>query len=80
MNNDSLRRMMMAATKRARVARAMVMAMRVVDDKEGEGDNEKDDGGNEGGMRRRGQGRRRQERWQQGWRASDGDKGDGDRR
>jgi hypothetical protein len=38
--------MMMAATKRARVARAMVMAMRVVGDKEGEGDDKKDGGGN----------------------------------
>ncbi len=40
----------MAATKRARVARAMVTAMRVVGNKEGKGDNEKDGGGNEGGV------------------------------
>ncbi len=41
----------MAATKRARVARAMVTAMRVVCNKEGEGDDEKDGGGDEGGVR-----------------------------
>jgi hypothetical protein len=47
--------MTMAATKRARVERAMVTAMRVVGDEEGKGDDEKDGGGNEGGVRRRGQ-------------------------
>ncbi len=36
-NDESMRRMMMAATKRARMARAMVMTMRVPVDKEGEG-------------------------------------------
>ncbi len=41
-NNESMRWMMMAATKRVRVARAMVMAMRVVGNEEGKGDNEKD--------------------------------------
>ncbi len=41
----------MASTKRARVERAMVTAMRVVGDKEGKGDNEKDGGGDEGGVR-----------------------------
>jgi hypothetical protein len=46
--------MMMAATKRARVTRAMVTAMRVVGDEEGEGKDEKDGGGNEGGVRRKG--------------------------
>jgi hypothetical protein len=54
MNNGSVRRMMMAATKRARVDRAMVTKMRVVGNKEGKGDNEKDGVGNEGGVRRRG--------------------------
>jgi hypothetical protein len=34
--------MMMAATKRARVEGAMVTAMRVVGNKEGKGDDEKD--------------------------------------
>jgi hypothetical protein len=40
----------MAATKRARVARAMVTG-----NKEGKGNNKKDGGGNLGGMRQRGQ-------------------------
>ncbi len=44
----------MAATKRARVKRAMVMAMRVMGDKEGEGNDKKDGIGDEGGGRRRG--------------------------
>jgi hypothetical protein len=51
----------MAATKRARVERAMVRAMRVVGDKEGEGNDEKDGVGNEGGVRQRGRWRRLQE-------------------
>jgi hypothetical protein len=42
--------MMMAATKRTRVARAMVTAMRVVGDEDGEGNDEKDGGGDEGGV------------------------------
>jgi hypothetical protein len=50
MNDDSVRRMVMAATKRARVERAMVMAMRVMGDEEGKGNNEKDGGGNKGGV------------------------------
>jgi hypothetical protein len=40
-----VRRMTMAATKWARVDRAMVTEMRVVGDEEGEGDDEKDDAG-----------------------------------
>ncbi len=54
MNDDSVRRMMMAAMKRAMVEWAMVTAMRVVGDEEGEGDDEKDGGGDEGDVRRRG--------------------------
>ncbi len=50
MNNESVRQMTMAAAKRARVDRAMVMEMRVVGDKEGMGDDEKDDVDDEGGM------------------------------
>ena len=46
----------MAATKGARVDRAMVTKIRVVGDEEGEGDDENDDVGDEGGVRRRGQG------------------------
>ncbi len=42
--------MMMAASKRARVERVMELAMRVVVDKEGKGDDEKDGVGNEGGV------------------------------
>ncbi len=45
MNNKSVRRITMAATKRARVDRVMVTEMRVVGDKEGKGDDEKDGGG-----------------------------------
>ncbi len=42
--------MMMAANKRARVDRAMVTEMRVVEDKEGEGDDKKDGVGDKGGV------------------------------
>jgi hypothetical protein len=42
--------MMMAAIKRARVERAMVMAMRVAGKEEGEGNDEKDGVGNKGGV------------------------------
>jgi hypothetical protein len=66
MNNKSVRRMMMAATKRARVERAMVSAMRVSVDEEGKGDDEKDGVGDKGGVRRRGRWRRRQEQWLRG--------------
>ncbi len=53
-NNESMWRMMRAKMKRARVARAVVMAMRVPDNKEGEGG--KGNGiGKEGGMGQRGQ-------------------------
>jgi hypothetical protein len=69
----------MAVTKRARMARAMVMAMRVPVDEEGKGGTGHGVG-NKGGMRRRERWQRRQERWQRGWRMSDSDKGDGDRR
>jgi hypothetical protein len=77
-NDEGMRRMVMAVTKRVRMARAMVMAMRVPVDEEGEGGT--GHGVNEGGVRRQGQGRRRQERWRRGWRTSNGDEGDGDRR
>ncbi len=42
--------MMMAATKRARVERAMVMAMRVAGDKEGKDDDKEDGVGDKGGV------------------------------
>jgi hypothetical protein len=44
----------------------MVSAMRVAVDKEGEGNDEKDGIGDEGGVQRRGQWQRRQERWLRG--------------
>jgi hypothetical protein len=50
MNNESVCPMMMAATKRVRVAGVIMMAMRVAGDKEGEGDKEDDGIGNKGGM------------------------------
>jgi hypothetical protein len=76
-NNKGMRRMVMAVMKRARMAKAMVMAMRVPVDKEGEGG--MGHGINEGGVQQKGRGRRRQERWRQGWRTSDGNEGNGDR-
>jgi hypothetical protein len=54
-NNKSMRQMMMAATKRARVERAMVSTMRVAVDKEGKSNNKKDGVGNKGGVQQRGQ-------------------------
>ncbi len=57
-NDKSMWWMMMAVTKRARVARTMVMAMRAAGDDEGEGDKEDTGVGNKGGMQQRG-------RWQQ---------------
>jgi hypothetical protein len=77
-NDKSVRLMKMAATKRARVDRAMVMEMSVVGDEEGEGNDEKDGVGNEGGVQQRGRWGRLQERWQRVWLASYGDEGDGD--
>jgi hypothetical protein len=53
MNDESVWRMTMAAMNRARVDRAMVMEIRVVGDKEGTGDDKKDDVGDEGGVRQR---------------------------
>jgi hypothetical protein len=65
-NDESVQRMMMAATKRVRGERAVVMAMRVAVDEEGKGDDEKDGVGDKGSVQQRGQWRRRQERWLQG--------------
>jgi hypothetical protein len=50
-NDESVRQMMMAATKRVRVERTMVTVMRVTVDEEGEGNNEKDGVGDEARMR-----------------------------
>jgi hypothetical protein len=49
-NDQSMRWMIMAALKRARVERGMVMAIRVAGDKEGKGDNKKDGIGDKGGV------------------------------
>jgi hypothetical protein len=49
MNDKSAQRMMMAATKRARVARAMVTAMSVVGNEAGKGSTGHDVG-NDGGV------------------------------
>ncbi len=64
-NDKSVLRMMMAATKRVRVARAMVTAMRTAVNEEGKGGTGHGVGDG-GGMRRRGRRRRRQEQWQRG--------------
>jgi hypothetical protein len=53
-NNEGVQRMVMAVTKRARMVRAMVTAMRVPVNKEGKGGT--GHGVDKGGMRRRGQG------------------------
>jgi hypothetical protein len=53
-NNESMQRMTMAAVKRARAERAMVTEMRVVGNEEGEGNDEKDDVGDEVGVQQRG--------------------------
>ncbi len=53
-NDESVRRMTMAVTKRARVDRAMVTKIRVVGDEKGKGDDKNDDVGDEGGVRQRG--------------------------
>ncbi len=59
-NNKSMRWMMTAVIKRARLAWAMVMAMRVAGNKEGKGGTGHGVG-NKGGMRQRGQWQRQQE-------------------
>ncbi len=77
-NDEGVQWMVMEVTKRARMARAMVTAMRVPVDEEGKGGT-----GHcvkKGGVRRRGRGQWRQERWRRGWRMSNGKEGDGDRR
>jgi hypothetical protein len=67
---------MVIATKRARMARAMVTAMRVPVDKEVKGGTGQGIG-DKGAVQRRGQWGRRQEQWQRGWRASNGNEGNG---
>jgi hypothetical protein len=62
-NDESVRQMTMAVTKKARVDRAMVTKIRVVGDKEGKGNDKKDDVGDEGGVQRRGRWQWLQKQW-----------------
>jgi hypothetical protein len=64
--------MMRAATKRARVVRVMVTQMRVVCNKEGDGNGGKSDG-DKGVVQQRGWWRGQLEQWRQGWGASNSD-------
>jgi hypothetical protein len=76
-NNESVWRIMRAATRRERVARAMMMAMRVVGKVKGGGS--KGHGvGDKGGMQQRQQWQWQQECWQQGWQVSNSNWGNGD--
>jgi hypothetical protein len=68
--------MVMAATKRARMVRSKVTAMKVPVDKEGKGDTGHGIN-NKGGVQQRGRWQWWQEQWQQGWGVSDGNEGDG---
>jgi hypothetical protein len=72
-NNKSMRQMVIAM-KRARIARAMVTAMRVPVNKEGESSTGHGIG-DKGGVQQKGQWGWRQDQWQQGWQASNGNKG-----
>ena len=56
----------------------MAMGIRVAGDEEGEGDEAGNGVGDEGGVQLRERWLWRQEQWQRGWQAIDGDKGDGD--
>ena len=58
--------------------KAMAMGIRVAGDEESKGDEAGDGVGNKGGVLRRERWLWRQERWQRGLQAIDGNKGDGD--
>jgi hypothetical protein len=66
MNDESVRQMMRAVMKRARVIRMIVDTMRVSRGEEGDGNSSKSNG-NKGVLQQRGWWQRRQEQWQQGW-------------
>jgi hypothetical protein len=66
-----------ACDKKGKGGKAMAMAIRVAGDEEGKGGEAGDGVGNEGVVQQRKQWLWRQEQWQQGWQAIDGDKGDG---
>ncbi len=65
-------------TKKGEGGKMMAMGIRVAGDEEGKRDEAGDSVGDEGGVRRRERWLWRQERWQQGCQAIDGDKGNGD--
>ncbi len=67
-----------ACDEKGEGGKAMAMRIRVVGDEEGERDEAADGVGEEGVVQRIEQWLWRQERWQQGWQAIDGNKGDGD--
>ncbi len=67
-----------ACDEKGEGGKAMAMGIRVVGDEEAKGDEVGDGVGDEGWVQRREQLLWRQEQWQQGWQAIDGDKGDGD--
>ena len=67
-----------ACDEKGEGGKVMAMGIRVVGDKEDERDEAANGVGDEGGVRRIEQWLWRQERWQQGWQAIDGNKGDGD--
>ncbi len=67
-----------ACDEKGEGGKAMAMGIRVAGDEEGKGDEAGDGIGDKGGVRRREQWLWRQEQWQQGCQAIDGDKGNGD--
>ena len=67
-----------ACDEKGEGGKAMAMGIRVAGDEEGERDEAGDGIGDEGGVRRRERWLWRQEQWQRGWQAIDGNKGDGD--
>jgi len=70
---------MEACDEKGEGGKAMAMGIRVAGDEEGEGGEAGDHGvGDEGGVQRRERWLWRQEQWQRGRQAIDGDKGDGD--
>ena len=69
---------MRACDEKGEGGKAMAMGIRVVGDEEGEGNEAGDGVGDKGGVQQRERWLWRQEQWQRGWQAIDGDKGDGD--
>ena len=67
-----------ACDKKGDGGKAMAIGIRVTGDKEGKRDEAGNGVGNKGGVQQRERWLWRQEQWQRGWQAIDGDKGDGD--